>query len=106
MVNLLLNYQHDIFLLTIYGGSTNLGFHLRGSCISPGPIKSNFSGGHAMKEIARKSIPVPSAAVSPAIASMHPSYRSAAVQASAALHNLTMQFRLKNKKRPLKTGRA
>jgi len=69
-------------------------------------VLSNFSGGHAMKEIARKSIPVPSTAVSPAIASMHPSYRSAAVQASAALHNLTMQFRLKNKRRPLKTGRA
>lgn len=59
-----------------------------------------------MKEIARKPVPVPSVPVSPAIASMHPSYRSAAVQASAALHNLTTQFRLKNARRPVKTGRA
>jgi hypothetical protein len=59
-----------------------------------------------MKEIARKPVPVPSMPVSSAIASMHPSYRSAAVQASAALHNLTTQFRLKNARRPAKTGRA
>jgi hypothetical protein len=59
-----------------------------------------------MKEIARKPVPVSSLSVSPAIASMHPSYRSATLQASAALHNLTMQFRLKNARRPVKTGRA
>ena len=59
-----------------------------------------------MKEIARKSVLIPSAPVSPAIASMHPCYRSAAVQASAALHNLTTQFRLKNAKRLVKTGSA
>jgi hypothetical protein len=38
MVNLLLNYQDDIFLLTIYRISTNLELHLRG-CFSPGDIK-------------------------------------------------------------------
>ncbi len=59
-----------------------------------------------MKEIARKPAPVPSVPVSPAIASMHPSYRSATIQASAALHNLTTQFRLKNARRPVKTGCA
>ena len=59
-----------------------------------------------MNEIIRKPVPVPSVQVSPAIASMHPSYRSAAIQASAALHNLTTQFRLKNARRPGKTGRA
>jgi len=59
-----------------------------------------------MKEIARKTVPVPLVSVSPAIASMHPSYRSAALQASAALHNLTTQYRLKNARRLLKTGRA
>jgi hypothetical protein len=59
-----------------------------------------------MKEIARKPVPVPSISVSTAIASMHPSYHSAAIQASAALHNLTMQYRLKNERRPVKTGRA
>ncbi len=59
-----------------------------------------------MKEIARKTVIVPSVPVSPAIASMHPSYRSAAIQASAALHNLTMQYRLKNARRAVKTGSA
>lgn len=59
-----------------------------------------------MNEVARKPVPVPSAPVSPAIASMHPTYRSAAIQASAALHNLTTQFRLKNARRPVKTGRG
>jgi hypothetical protein len=59
-----------------------------------------------MKELTRKSVFVPSASVSPAIASMHPSYRNAAIQASAASHNLTAQFQLKNAGRTVKTGRA
>ena len=59
-----------------------------------------------MKEIARKPVPVPLVPASPAIASMHPSYRSAAIQASAALHNLITQYRLKNARRLLKIGRA
>jgi hypothetical protein len=60
-----------------------------------------------MKEIARKSVIVPSVPVSPAIASMHPSYRSAAIRASAALHNLTLQFKLKSARRlAKKTGNA
>jgi len=69
-------------------------------------VTLNFAGGQAMNEIVRKPIPVPSAQIPPAIASMHPTYRSAAIQASAALHNLTTQFRLKNARRPGKTGRA
>ncbi len=59
-----------------------------------------------MKELVRKSVFVPSVSVSAAIASMHPSYRNAAIQASAALRNLTKQFLLKNARRPVKTGRA
>lgn len=58
-----------------------------------------------MKEIARKPVPVRSASVSPAIAAMHPSYRNAAIQASAALHNLTTQFRLKSARHPFTSAR-
>jgi hypothetical protein len=58
-----------------------------------------------MKEIARKPASAPSP-VPPAIASMRQSYRSAAVQASAALHNLTTQFSLKNARRSIKKGLA
>ena len=61
-----------------------------------------------MKDIVRKSVTAPSMPASSSLASMHPSYRIAAIQASAALHNLTLQFRLKlkNARCQVKTGRA
>jgi hypothetical protein len=102
MVILLLNYQHGIFLLTTCVITTILVFHLRGGCISPGHIK--FLEVLAMKEIAGK--PIPSVPAESTLAAMHSSYRSAAIKASAALHNLTTQFRLKNERRPRRTGRA
>ncbi len=59
-----------------------------------------------MKVIAGNASPASSVHSSPAVALTHPSYRSPAVQAAAALHNLIAQFRLKRKQDSKKAGHA
>jgi len=59
-----------------------------------------------MKMIAHNARPASSVHSSPAVALTHPSYRSPAIQAAAALHNLIAQFRLKKKQDSKKAGRA
>jgi hypothetical protein len=59
-----------------------------------------------MKTIASNARPASSVHSSPVVALTHPSYRSPAIQAAAALHNLVAQFRLKRKQDSKKAGHA
>jgi hypothetical protein len=59
-----------------------------------------------MKALSSNAGSVSSVHSSPAVAATHPSYRSPAVQAAAALHNLIAKFRLKKIQDANKAGRA
>jgi len=59
-----------------------------------------------MKALVRNTCSASSVHSSPAVALTHPSYRSPAIQAAAALHNLIAQFKLKRKQDSKKAGRA
>lgn len=59
-----------------------------------------------MKVFVSKDSSVSSVRITPFISLKHPSYRSPVVQAAAALHNLSEQYRLKKARVPKKTGHA